>query len=419
MNIISDDMTHRIRMLALLILCITSGISTNYGQTLNPERAGVTTEGLDRIIQYFEQEVNEGNIPGAISLIYRNGHFAQRAAIGYDRLDVKNSMELDQIFYIQSMTKPIASVGLMMLYEEGHFDLNEKVSKYLPWFKDMNVGHVLTDSVTGVETIEYEPANSQITIVQLLTHTSGLSHGLGRNAVEQIYSQELYRKQHKNIEARANTLSRLPLVDHPGNIWFYSAAHDIVMLLVEKFSGMAANEFLRERIFNPLGMNDTGYNIKENSRSRATTLHEKNIDGVLSLSERQTTTHGHTIYGGTHGLFSTADDYMKFCLMLLNDGTFNGQRILGRKTVELMTMNHIGDKYRPGVGFGLGMYVVENPALEGLPGSVGVFGWSGAYNTYFFIDPREELVGILMMQYTPYTGYYYRKFRLMVYQAIE
>lgn len=412
-------MTPKNRILAFIILCTTAGVISCYGQVLNPERAEVATEGLDRIISYFEQEVEDGNIPGALSMIYRNGYFAQRAAIGYDRLDIKNSMELDQIFYIQSMTKPIASVGLMILYEEGHFDLNENVSKYLPWFKDMKVGNILTDSVTGVESIEYEPADSQITIVQLLTHTSGISHGLGRNAIEQIYSQELYRKDHKKIESRANTISRLPLVDHPGNIWYYSAGHDIVMLLIEKFSGMPANQFLRERLFDPLGMNDTGYNINENSRSRATTLHEKNLDGVLSLSDRQTTTYGHTIYGGTHGLFSTADDYMKFCLMLLNDGTYNDQRVLGRKTVELMTMNHVGDKYRPGVGFGLGMYVVEDPALEGLPGSVGVFGWSGAYNTYFFIDPEEELVGILMMQYAPYTGYYYRKFRQMVYQAID
>lgn len=407
------------RVQRVLIFSLSIYVSTVYGQALNSERAGFSSDGLDRITSYFQHEVDEGNIPGAISLIYRNGYIAQKTGIGYDRLDVKNAMETNQIFYIQSMTKPIATVGLMILYEEGHFDLNEDVSKYLPWFKDMKVGHVLTDSVTGIETIEYEPSNSQITITQLLTHTSGLSHGLGRYGIDQVYYQELYRREHKNIESRANTISRLPLVDHPGNIWYYSAGHDIVMLLIEKFSGMPANQFLRERLFDPLGMNDTGYNIKENSRSRATTLHEKNLDGILSLSDRQTTTYGHAIYGGTHGLFSTADDYMKFCLMLLNDGTYNGNRILGRKTVELMTMNHIGDKYKPGVGFGLGMYVVENPGLEGLPGSVGVFGWSGAYNTYFFIDPSEELVGILMMQYTPYTGYYYRKFRQMVYQAVE
>jgi len=401
----------------LFSLCIL--VSAGYSQTLNSERAGFSSDGLDRIVNYFEQEVVEGNIPGAISLIYRNGHFAHQVAIGYDRLDVKNSMELNQIFYIQSMTKPIITAGIMILYEEGHFDLNDPVSKYLQWFEDMKVGTITEDPDSGEKRIEYNQAEGQITIAHLLTHTSGFSHGLGSSIIEELYWQELYEKDRKNIESRANILSRLPLVHEPGSEWYYSASHDIISLLIEKFSGISTDQFLKERLFVPLGMNDTGYNIKTDSKSRASTLHRKDEEGLLNVSNEQTETSGNTIFGGTHGLFSSAEDYMKFCLMLLNDGTYNDNRILGRKTIELMTMNHIGDKFRPGVGFGLGMYVVENPALEELPGSIGVFGWSGGYNTYFFIVPNESLIGILMMQYAPYTGYYYRKYRQMVYQALN
>ena len=413
-------MTLKNRLAMVLLISLSILASTGYAQTLNSERAGFSTDGLDRIIDYFETEVDEGHIPGAISLIYRNGHFAQQVAIGYDRLDVKNSMELDQIFYIQSMTKPIVTTGIMILYEEGHFDLNDPVSKYLPWFRDMKVGTIIVDPDSGEERIDYNLAERQVTIAHLLTHTSGFSHGLGSSIIEQLYSQELYEKDHKNIESRANTLSRLPLVHEPGSEWYYSASHDIIALLIEKFSGNSTDLFLKERLFRPLGMNDTGYNILRDSRSRASTLHWKDEDGRLEVSSRQTETSGNKIFGGTHGLFSTAEDYMKFCLMLLNNGEYNGQRILGRKTVELMTMNHTEDKFpENGVGFGLGVLVVQNPALQELPGSAGVYGWSGAFNTYFFIDPKEDLIGILMMQYAPYTGFYYRKYRQMVYQALE
>ncbi|MEL6944813.1 MAG: serine hydrolase domain-containing protein, partial [Bacteroidota bacterium] len=312
---------------------------------------------------------------------------------------------------------PIISVAMMMLYEEGHFELGDPVSKYLPQFKNPKVAR----SENG-EMIE-EEANKAITIAHLFSHTAGFSHGLGQSPIDQMYWKALYggglrADPHKTIEERVNTMSELPLVGHPGEQWYYSASPDLLALLIEQFSGKTVAEFLQERIFDPLDMKDTGYNLPQDKSGRAAGLHASN-NGQLFYAPQQTPTSGNTVFGGTHGLFSTVEDYMKFASMLLNKGEFNGKRLLSRKTVELMTANHVGDLKGNGEGFGLGFGVRTDLAEGRTLGTEGQFYWNGAFNTYFFVDPKENMIAVMMTQLWPFNNYYSRMFRQMVYQAIN
>ena len=314
-----------------------------------------------------------------------------------------------------SMTKPIVTVAFMMLYEEGHFFLTDPVSKYLPQFSNLRVALDPNEGKEGAT----EPAKTEITIHQLLTHTAGFSHGLGGTKLDNETAQALYFEPQENIESRVNTLVSLPLFAQPGEQWYYSASPDVLALLIEHFSGMSTADFLQKRIFDPLQMNDTGYNIAKSKQERWVPVHNINETGVLVNSEQQLPKDGNTVFGGTHGLFSTASDYMKFCQMLLNKGRANGQQLLGTKTLELMTMNHVGKLYQsPGQGFGLGFGITTDLAESMATGSVGQYYWGGAYCTYFFIDPEEELAAILMSQLQPYSNFYGGKMRQYIYQSI-
>jgi CubicO group peptidase (beta-lactamase class C family) len=230
---------------------------------------------------------------------------------------------------------------------------------------------------------------------------------------------QLYYVPKKNIAERVSALAQLPLVGQPGEQWYYSASPDILARLIEHFSGQTLIEFLRERLFEPLGMKDTGYNLSPAQQPRMVQVHNRNEAGELVNSARQLPTTGNTVYGGTHGLLSTADDYRKFCEMLLNGGSLDGHQYLSPKTIELMTMNHVGDlSPESGRGFGLGFGLITDVAASDLPGSRGQYYWNGAYSTYFFIDPEEKMLAILMTQVQPYSNYYFKKFRQMVYQAL-
>lgn len=372
-------------------------------------------ERLKRFDHYLENEMDANKIPGAVLLINQHGQDVYSKSYGSREKGVELGMPKDEIFYIQSMTKPIVSIAFMMLYEEGHFQLSDKVSKYIPSFKDM---HVATE--TSGEDFKTVPAESEITIKQVLSHTAGLSHGLSGTDLDNHIARSLYFTPHDDIEARVEMLASLPLIGQPGEQWYYSASPDILARLIEIFSGMTCAEFLQSKIFDPLNMKDTGYNIKEGQENRAATLYQTTPDGTLKRGDRQTKATGHSVYGGTHGLFSTASDYMSFCKMLLNDGKANGHQFIGRKTLELMTMNHLGDiPYSAGQGFGLGFGILTDVADNAALGSEGSYYWSGAYNTYFFIDPEEDMAAILMMQFAPYTNFYSDKLRQFVYQAMN
>lgn len=382
--------------------------------------SGISTESLSQYEKYLEKEINEGRIPGAVSLISRHGHMAHAKALGYNNVGNKEQMTMDKIFYIQSMTKPIISIAFMTLYEEGHFLLTDPVAQYLPEFADLKVMTPQYDETGEMTGVEYLPLESPVLIWHLLSHTAGFSHGLGSNEYDQGLYKALYEVPYKTIKERVAALTDYPLMGQPGKQWNYSAAPDVLALLIEKFSGMTTADYLDKTIFDPLGMNDTGYNVSDANVSRVVGLHMQNQEGLLEPVDQWSPLNGNTVYGGTHGLFSTAEDYMKFGEMLLNNGSANGRRIIGRKTLELMTENHIdGLPYGPGNGFGLGFGVRTDISDSKLSGSAGSFYWSGAFNTYFVVDQEEDLVAILMTQFWPYTNLYATKMRQMVYSAIE
>lgn len=379
------------------------------------DNEGISIERLARYDAFLENEINEDRIAGAVSLVSRKGKMVHKASYGYSDIATKKPMKHDGIFHLMSMTKPIVTAAFMMLYEEGHFFLTDPVSDYLPQFKNVKVAKDVNAGQDGATVA----ANKEITIAHLLSHTAGFSHGLGGTTLDNDIAKALYQETHSNLESRVNALTKLPLIGHPDEQWYYSASPDVLALLIEKFSGKTVATFLQERIFNPLQMNDTGYNIPKEKQHRWVPVHNTNKEGELITSERQLPIEGNTIFGGTHGLFSTAADYMNFCQMMISKGKFNGQLLLSPKTVGLMTMNQIGElEQAPGQGFGFGFGVTTNVADSKSLGSIGQYYWSGAYSTYFFIDPKEQLISILMLQLQPYSNYYNQKMRQYVYQSL-
>ncbi|WP_236262904.1 serine hydrolase domain-containing protein [Aggregatimonas sangjinii] len=332
----------------------------------------ISKKRLGRYDTFLKNEVKEGNIPGAVSYVMLNGEVVHQKAYGLSSMNDNTPMQENQILHIMSMTKPIVSVAFMMLYEEGHFQLTDPVSKYLPEFKDLKVA---ADVNKGLDSPTV-PAENKVTIHQILTHTAGFSHGLGGTELDNAIAKALYVDPQKNIESRVNTLVGLPLVSQPGEQWYYSASPDVLSLLIEHFSGMTSAEFLQIRLFDPLGMKDTGYNIPQEKHNRWGPVHNRNDEGKMVNSDQQLPIEGNTVYGGSHGLFSTATDYMVFSQMLLNKGIWKGRQYLSPKTVELMTMNQVGNLYQaPGQGFGLGFGITTDVAeSKGLVPSVSIIG---------------------------------------------
>ena len=402
--------------IALLLTIIFTFLSLNVYAQLTVEDSEITSGiSRERYDSFLERETQFGKIPGAVSLIVHKNEVVHKATYGYKSLGEKSTMDEDGIFHIMSMTKPIVTAAFMMLYEEGYFQLTDPVSKYLPQFINLKVAKDFSQGADG----ETEDIKSEVTIHQLLSHTAGFSHGLGGHKLDNDIAKALYYEPQKDIESRVNTLVGLPLVSQPGEKWYYSASPDVLSLLIEKFSGMTTAKFLQERLFEPLGMKDTGYNIPEENRKRWVAVHNFNEAGKMVVSEQQLPVKGNTIFGGTHGLFSTAADYMIFCRMLLNEGEWEGKHYLSPKTLEIMTMNQVGELYpAEGQGFGLGFGVTTDLATSKSMGSVGQYYWSGAYCTYFFIDPKEELIAILMTQMQPYNDYYPNMMRQLIYQSI-
>ncbi len=349
----------------------------------------------------------------AEAIIYRNGEVGYHEVLGTSTVETGTALEENQVYHIMSMTKPIVSVAFMMLYEEGHFRLRDRVAQYLPEFSELRVARNVNE---GLE-VATDPADSKVTIVQLLTHTAGFSHGLAGTPFDNAFAQAMYYQPQAAIADRVRTLASLPLVSQPGAQWYYSASPDVLARLIEHFSGMTAAEFLQQRLLDPLGMEDTGYNVAAEQTQRVVANHGM-VEDVVQLAGFQLPTSGNTVYGGTHGLYSTAADYLRFCQMLLNGGELDGRRYLSRKTVELMTMNHVGELRERGQGFGLGFGVVTDPAAADVAGSAGAFYWSGAYCTYFLIDPAEDMIAILMSQRSPFSGYHFEMMQQLVYQAL-
>ncbi|HUG72476.1 MAG TPA: serine hydrolase, partial [Steroidobacteraceae bacterium] len=323
--------------------------------------------------------------------------------------------------------KPVVSVALLMLYEEGRFQLADPLERYIPEFKGLMV-HAGMDAAGSPR---LEPPRRKPTIQDALRHTLGIGAGGGPAPVAQLYREHrIWVTTMDSLAQQMQLLGKVPLLYHPGEQWVYGYGHDVQARLVEHFSGLPIDQFLRQRIFAPLGMKDTGYGVAADQRGRIATLHDvpEGTPANPAVDMRPSTYERFAEHPfGTLGLWSTAADYARFSQMLLNGGELDGVRILGRKTVELMSSNHLPPNIsqggqpgtmEPGEGYGLGVSVTLDPAAAGNLGSVGAFGWSGAATTWFTIDPAEKLVAILMAQQYPYDARLLSEFQTLVYQTI-
>jgi len=384
---------------------------------VQPESVGLSTERLSRIDKMVQKYVDDKKIPGVVALVARHGRVAYLKAFGMSNVEKGTTMQPDSMFRIASMTKSITSVAVMMLYEEGHFLLNDPVSKFIPEFKDMKVAVTDPDS----KAVTLVPAKKPITIRQLLNHTSGISYG-GYQYKENGMTVGLGPVD-GTIGEKVRKLASLPLVSQPGEEFHYGMSTDVLGYLVEVISGMSLDEFIGKRILQPLGMQDTHFILPPEKRPRMATRYVDGKDGHLAAEPVDLSYLCHqTYFSGGAGLVSTAADYYKFAQMLLNNGKSSAGRLLSRKTVELMTSNSIGnltsafpaesgDKF--GYGFGIRTDRGTYDELE----SLGIYGWDGAFHTRYWVDPKEDLIAVFMVQ-SPGDTKINTRFRVLVYQAI-
>ena len=379
-----------------------------------PEEVGMSAARLERIAPVMQRWVDDGKIPGALTMIAREGKLVHLEKVGLQDIATATPIEFDTIFRIYSMTKPITSVAVMMLYEEGHYQLNSPVSDFIPAFKDMKVYANHGDAIVDAE--------REMTIKHLLTHTSGLIYGGDWvHPINDRYREATFFEG--DLEHMVNELGKIPLLHQPGDAWNYGMSTDVLGYLVEVVSGMPFAEFLTKRILEPLGMVDTDFSVPKEKADRYATLYEPTEDGGIQVLENPPVSTGPLsfFHAGGAGLQSTAADYLRFCQMMLNEGELNGNRLLGRKTVELIRMNHIAEDWQPlwrtGSGFGLGFAVITNVADTHSLGSVGTYSWGGLASTTFWIDPVEDLVAIFMTQLIGDSPFH-AQFRVLTYQAI-
>ncbi len=400
-----------------------------------PESVGLASARLANIRAVMSQHVTNKKMPGASGLILRHGKVAYQETWGSADLEAGTPMRMDTIHRIYSMTKPITSVALMMLYEEGKFQLNDPIAKFMPEFAKMTVGVEEKDPATGRINFYTVPAKRMITVRDLLRHTAGFSYGVfGETAVDQAYRKAGILSDLTLKDFAAN-LAKLPLQYEPGTRWHYSVSVDLQGRLVEVLSGKPFDQFLQERIFTPLGMVDTGFVVPASKKNRFARLYTPTkIGGVEPIAlcatredclakfpnAASSMLEQIGMQSGGGGLVSTTYDYLRFCQMLLNKGTYEGNRLLSRKTVELMSSDNLGSipGMSPGNGFGLGFAVSKAPGEAGMMGSPGEYNWGGAAGTKFWIDPQEDMIGIFMIQILPNSVDYGSAFRVLAYQAV-
>jgi CubicO group peptidase (beta-lactamase class C family) len=376
--------------------------------------------------------VKDNRLPGILTLVQRRGEIVQQGCYGMMDIEADKPMQSDTIFRIYSMTKPIASVALMMLFEEGYFNLQDPVAQYIPAFAKTKVYE--SSTAIGMRLVEQA---TPINIRHLLTHTSGLSYGFFLDhPIEDIYRQFALMnfKRHQTLQASVEALAELPLVFQPGTQWRYSMATDVVGYLVEVLSGIPFADFLQERIFKPLGMEDTSFQVEQSKVQRLAQIYmTQTMQSSIAIPPAEVGLIGDVTLptqcpSGGGGLVSTLADYLKFANCLLNKGAYEGGRILGSKTLTWMASNHVPATHFPlmlgpgdiATGFGLGFRVTQNIGTVGYLSSVGEFGWSGAAQTHFLVDPKEELVTLFMTQMLPDGVIYpYReRYQNLIYQAI-
>ena len=398
-----------------------------------PEALGFSSERLKKIDAFLTAKyVEPGRIPCAQVQVLRRGELVHEAVLGLADVERGRKLARDAVFRIYSMTKPITSVAFMMLVEEGLVALDDPVSRFIPEWKDLGV------FAAGIGPFMTTPPTRPMQMVDLLRHTSGLTYGFQtRTNVDAAYRKLKISETHGlDMDGFVNALDKLPLEFNTGEAWNYSISTDVLGVLVQRISGKPFDQFLQDRIFGPLGMTDTGFTVRENQKSRLAACYNAKPGGGMELQDDPETSTYLTppsFQSGGGGLVSTADDYMKFCRMLVNRGELDGQRLLSPKTLKLMASNHLpggqdltklsrslfSEATNAGVGFGLGFAVTFDPVQALLPSSPGEYYWGGAASTAFWIDPVEEVAVVFMTQLLPSSTYPIRReLRTLVYAAL-
>lgn len=390
--------------------------------TAKPEEAGLSAEKLARIGPAVKALIDDHKVAGAITMIARQGKVVYFEALGLRDVESGKPMERDTIFRIYSMTKPITSVAVMMLVEEGKIGLDDPVSKHLGELKGLKV--FLKAGESGVET---EASKREPAVRDLLRHTAGLTYGLfGSTAVDQMYQKADLFSSGSTLADMTKKLAQIPLLYQPGTKWVYSVSTDVLGRIVEVASGKTFAEFLEERVFRPLDMKDSGFFVPAEKLDRFAATHAPKPDGGLRVSDSPATSkfrNRPTLLSGGGGMVSTARDYMRFCQMLANGGELNGKRLLRKETLHEMTRDQLpseafpisfGPIQRSGVGFGLGFSVQVSPDT----GRAGEYGWGGAASTHFWISPKDDLIVIALQQFMPFTPQLEQTIKPLVYEAV-
>ena len=399
--------------------------------------------------QYLSKEVQEGRLVGVHGMVFQDGKLVYDQTHGLRDRESKDPLRGDELYFIQSMTKPIVSVALMTLYDEGKFQLDDPVSKYLPEYANLQV---VNDPTKGLSSGTH-PAPSAMTIRQILSHTAGMSHGIAPIAYDkELWNGIILNGKLKTLAQRTEALAKIPLAFDPGSKWNYSFSPDVVGRLVEVLSGKSLDQYLQERIFGPLQMKNSGYNLSDTQKQRVMTVYSYSADTTLTRGFGQPTPTGNTLFAGVNALFTSTADYIRFGEMMLNQGEWKGKRILKPETVALITADQTGgiqfrltpkDSFivlgngivtdalgtlnlEPGHGFGLGFAIVQDPELANRPAAAkGEFFWSGANSTHFFINPEKKIVAVFMTQVAsvgspnPYGFYFGNEMRRTIYQGLK
>jgi CubicO group peptidase (beta-lactamase class C family) len=417
--------------LVTLLLSISNTAQAQLSVSAPLDPTGFLKERLNRIDETITAEIASGKIPGAVALIARDGKLAYHQSFGFSDIAASAPMKKDSIFRIASMTKAVTAVSAMILYERGLFQLNDPISKYIPEYADMMV---VSEVNSNGDVSAVVAAKTPIKIIDLFTHSSGLSYPFASNSLQSSYVRagiiDGMTSKETTLATQMKLLAEQPLLFEPGSNYTYGLSIDLLGYLVEVVSGRSLNQFFNEEIFVPLKMHDTHFYLPENKFDRLVTLYAETEEAELVVSRgtesniildnpRYPIGSGKTYYSGGAGLSSTAYDYSRFIQMLLNEGDLDGSRILSRKSVELMRSARVDSNGDQVSDFGLSFEVVVDPAQTGELGSVGTFSWSGAYLTSYWIDPSENLIAVFMSQVRPSQSDIRAKFSTLVYQALK
>jgi CubicO group peptidase (beta-lactamase class C family) len=423
---------------AVLVTATAKAASADPLPGARPEEVGMSSERLATLTPLLKSYVDNNQLAGSVALVARRGKIVYYEAFGQQDREARVPMQKDSIFRIASQSKAVVTTAAMMLVEQGKLLLNDPVGKYIPEFRDTTVA--VPREGGGYDVVK---AKRRITVRDLMTHTSGLSYGNGpaADAWKQAgFTSYYFSDRNEPIAATIARMASLPLDAHPGEKWIYGYSTDVLGVVVERASGKPLDEFLRANIFDPLAMSDTAFYLPRDKRGRLATLYARGTppgatpptaSATTDLQIRRAPQDGpagqgafvdgpRKSFSGGAGLLSTAGDYARFLQAILNGGQLDGKRIVSRKTVELMTTSHLRDiPYSAGQGFGLGFSVVKDVGARGDPGSVGEFGWGGAYHSTYWVDPVEQLVVVYLTQLNPAADIDdFGKLRAVIYQAI-